>query len=292
MRTRSEALWDALRYGALLRAAGRSALAGRIYSSIVARVEYARDIERRTVAERRIAQWMGFSRRAAREVYRQALRSEAQEEADSISLMRVARFPSERIELSGHERHSGRPRIYAAVHLGSPVLAYLRLCLTEEPGLPVIARELDEANPMPASKQAYGRRKVAWVEATAGVRFLGTDALAVLRARERLVGGGAVYAAVDVPGDVVARQATLSLCGERLSFASGIFDLAVMTGADVQLVAARNQDGKILVSCRPPVAAASGAALAAKVAGEMENLVRELPGEWWLWPFLVPVRAS
>ena len=154
--------------------------------------------------------------------------------------------------------------------------------------MPVIARELDEDNPMPAPKQAYGMRKVAWVESTAGVRFLGTDSRAVLRARERLVGGGAIYAAADVPGDVVTHRATMVVCGERLSFASGIFRLAVLTGADLQLVASYNRGGTIHVKCRPPISAPSESELAAMVAHEMAAVVGDLSEEWWLWPFLLP----
>jgi hypothetical protein len=288
MRMPAEQAWNTVRYGPLLRAAARSASAGRAYAALVARVEYARDRERRRVAAQRIQRWTGAPEAEARRTYLRALRSEALEEADSVRFMRAPRFPRDRVVVSGVEPRGARPRIYGALHLGSPVLAYLGLCLGAEAGLPLIARELDEDNRMPAPKQAYGMRKVAWVESTAGVKFLGTDAHAVLRARERLVDGGAICAAADVPGDVVTHRATMTVCGERLSFASGIFRLAVMTGADLQLVASCNRGGTIHVTCRPPVSAASESELAALVADEMAAVVRELPDEWWLWPFLLP----
>lgn len=288
MRMPMEQAWNSLRYGSLLRAAARSERAGRAYSALVARVEYARDRERGRVAAERIRRWTGASPEDARSTYLRALRSEAQEEADSVQFMRAKPFPRDRVVVSGFEPRGNRPRIYGALHLGSPVMAYLGLCLGGEAGLPVIARELDEDNPMPAPKQAYGMRKVAWVESTAGVRFLGTDARAVLRARERLVEGGAIYAAADVPGDVVTHRAAMVVCGERLSFASGIFRLAVITGADLQLVASYNRGGTIHVKCRPPIAAASESELAAMVADEMAAVVRDLADEWWLWPFLLP----
>lgn len=287
-----EQAWNTLRYGSLLRAAGRSEGAGRAYAALVARVEYARDRERRRVAAERISRWTGASPTDAHRTYLRALRSEAQEEADSAWFMRAAQFPRERVVVSGFEPRGNRPRIYGALHLGSPVMAYLGLCLGGEAGLPVIARELDEDNPMPAPKQAYGMRKVAWVESTAGVRFLGTDARAVLRARERLVDGGAIYAAADVPGDVVTHRATMVVCGERLSFASGIFRLAVITGADLQLVASYSRGGKIRVTCRPPIAAVSEGELAAMVADEMAVVVQDLTDEWWLWPFLLPATGK
>lgn len=288
MRMPMDEAWTALRYGPMLRAAARSAIAGRAYAAIVARFEYARDHKRRRVAARRIEGWMGLSPSAARRTYLHALRSEAREEAVSVQLMRAPRFPRSRVVLGGLAPRGSRPRVYGALHLGSPVMAYLGLCLGSEPGLPVIARELDEDNPMPAPKQAYGRRKVAWVESTAGVRFLGTDARAVLRARERLVGGGAIYAAVDVPGDVVTHRAAMDVRGEQMSFASGIFRLAVMTGADVQLVASRTRSDAIDVTCRPPVSAASEPELAALVAAEMAAVIYDYADEWWLWPFLLP----
>lgn len=292
MRMPMEQAWNSLRYGSLLRAAARSEGAGRAYAALVARIEYARDRERRRVAAERIGRWTGASPEGARRTYLRALRSEAQEEADSVRFMRAASFPADRVVVSGFAPRANRPRVYGALHLGSPVMAYLGLCLGGEAGLPVIARELDEDNPMPAAKQAYGSRKVAWVESTAGVRFLGTDARAVLRARERLVDGGAIYAAADVPGDVVTHRATMVLCGERLSFASGIFRLAVITGADLQLVTSYNLGGTIRVECRPPIRAASELELATMVAEEMAAAVRDLAHEWWLWPFLLPATGK
>lgn len=291
MASAGDRAWQSLRYGTLLPAAGRSVARGRAYAALVAAVEHARDAERRRVAEARIARWLGVPGTTARALFRAALFSEGLEEADSARFMRDPSALDAAITITGDTARAGRPRIYGAMHLGTPVLAYLGLCRRVEPGLPLIARELDENNPMPAKKQAFARGKVAWVE-SAGVKFFGTSTLSVLRARERLRDGKAICAAVDVPGDVVTHRATMTLCGEALSFASGIFDLAVMTGADVQLVASCHRDGAIQVSCRPPVAAASEAELAALVAREMEAVVRALPGEWWLWPYVLPARNA
>ena len=283
----SESAWERLRYAHLLPLAGRGEAAAQTYASLVAAVEQRRDAQRRRVAEERIARYLRVSAGAARRIFRDALRSEAIEEADSVRFMRGGASLDDGVAIEGAAERAQRPRVYAALHFGSPVLAYLGLRLQREPELRVIARELDGNNPMPASKRDFARRKVAWVEATAGARFLDTDRAAVLRAREHLLAGRPLYAAVDVPGDVVARAGRVHLCGDRVLIASGIFHLAAMTGADVQMVVSAHRRGRIEVRCRPPVEACNAADLEIAVAAEVEAVVRELPQEWWMWPFLV-----
>jgi hypothetical protein len=280
--------WEHLRYGPLLDFAARGRRQGDLYAGLVAALEYSRDRQRRDIAEGRILRWLGVSPASARSIYRAALRSEALEEADSARFMRGSTDLSEAFFLHGDLSRAGRPRIYGVLHFGSPVLGYLALRLKAEPHLRVIARELDETNPMSAPKRAFGRRKVAWVERTAGALFLDTDSTAVLHAREHLLTGNPLYAAVDVPGDVVTRADRFDVCGSSMLLASGIFRLASMTGADVQMLVPLRQGPHISVHCRPPIQAANANELGAAVVSEMEIVLREHPGEWWFWPLAVP----
>jgi hypothetical protein len=284
---RRDHTWERLRYGPLLLAGGTTHRAADLYGSVVAAVEYWRDEGRRRTAEHRIVRWLGVSPTVARRIFRAALRSEALEEADSARFMRDSRGLSEAVVIRGLTPRSGRPRVYATLHFGSPVLAYLGLCLQAEPELRVIARELDDANPMAEIKRTFGSRKVAWVEETSGRSFLDTDSTAVLRAREHLLSGNPLYAAVDVPGDVVSRADRFPFCGDSVVLASGIFRLASMAGADFQVVVPVRRGPRIAAYCRPPVNAADPRGLAIAVVSEIEAVIREWPQEWWFWPFLV-----
>jgi hypothetical protein len=277
--------WERLRYARLLPLAGRGHAAAHAYAELVATVELRRDPERGRAAQARIERWLGATPRRAQAIHRASLRSEALEEADTLRLMRGTASLGDIVTLGGFADRGRRPRVYATLHYGSPVAAYLALC-RREPHLRIIARRLDEGNPMPAVKRDFGRRKVEWVEATAGWTFLETDAAATLRAREHLLQGHALYAAVDVPGDVVARADRMRLCGEPVILASGVFRLAAMAGADFQMVLAEHRGGRIRVRCRPPVEGSDAMGLAAAVVGEIEAAVRERPEEWWFWPFV------
>jgi hypothetical protein len=280
--------WERFRYGSLLEAGGTSRRAADCYGSLVAGVEYWRDAGRRRIAERRIARWLGASSAEARRIFRAALRSEALEEADTVrSMRRPLSEISEAVTVEGFVPRGTRPRVYATLHFGSPVLAYLGLRAQLEPELRVIARELDETNPMPGVKRGFGRRKVAWVESVGGAPFLATDGAAVLRAREHLLAGNPLYAAVDVPGDVVDRADRFRLFGEPVVVASGLFRLAAMARADFQMVVPLRRGDRIAVLCRPPVDGADAAALGRAVMAEVEAVVREWPEEWWFWPFVV-----
>ena len=74
---------------------------------------------------------------------------------------------------------------------------------------------------MPPAKRRFGQRKVAWLERASGRPLLGVDAVGVVRARAELVEGRALYAAVDVAGDVAARSQVVTLCGEPVRGVEG-----------------------------------------------------------------------
>jgi len=284
--------WQRLRYGPLLTGASRSFAGARAYASLVAAVEYRRDRTRRRVAQDRIARWLGTSADEAGRVFRASLFSEALEEADSSRHMRLGANPADSVDIEGVVPRAGRPRIYGALHFGSPVLAFMGLRAQFEPDVRVIARELDRNNPMPQAKTAFARRKVAWVEETSGAPFFDTDDTAILHAREHLLAGRPLFAAVDVPGDVVDRSDRVALCGESIVLASGIFRLAAMTGADMQMVVSVQRGDRVLVHCRPPVDGQNAAALEAAMVVEMEAVIRQQPDEWWFWPFVLSHAAG
>ncbi len=279
--------WERLRYGPLLRVASRSRVAGRTFASLVSWVELRRDPERRRVAEERIRRWLGLPAAEAARVYRRAVFSEALEEADAARLMWGAASDRIPVEIRGDVGRAGRPRIYGMLHAGSPVLAFLGMRSCHEPEGRIIARELGENNPMAGAKARFAAEKVAWVEASSGSPFIDTDAGAILEARDHLLAGRPLFAAVDVPGDVVSRADRVDLFGETVVLASGIFRLATMVGADMQLLVSVHRNGRILVDCRPPFDAPDAASLMEAMTGEMEAVLREQPEEFWFWPFFV-----
>ncbi|HEY8516268.1 MAG TPA: hypothetical protein VIS07_12200 [Candidatus Binatia bacterium] len=288
----NDARWDRLRYGPLLRLASASPAGARLFAALASHVEHRRDPERRRVAEDRIMRWLGATPSEAARIFRAGLYSEALEEADSARWMRLERPPVEEVELAGFSRQGGRPRIYGALHAGSPVHAYLAMRARDEPDVRIIARELDERNPMPRAKLAFAMRKVAWVERMAGTRFIDTDASAILLARDHLLAGRPLFAAIDVPGDVVARAGRVSLFGEPVLIAAGVFHLAAMTGADMQLVVSMRRGDGFVARCRPPIEGKSVDELLAAMAREMEAVIREQPGELWFWPYFVAAESG
>lgn len=289
---RTDTTWERFRYGPLIRSASRGESIGRVYAAIVAWVEWRREANRRRVAEERIARWVGTSSREAARIFRGSLYSEALEEADSARLMRSSGLPTMPIEVKGLASREERPRIYASLHAGSPVLAYIGLRAQFEPEARIIARELDENNPMASSKRRFARRKVAWVEATCGARFFKTDAEAILEARQHLIAGRPLFAAVDVPGDVVSRADRTLLFGEQVVLASGIFRLAAMTGADMQLVVSARGKRRVLVDCGRPINGSDTLALQDAMLAQMEEAIRRWPDEFWFWPFFVSSTGS
>jgi hypothetical protein len=277
--------WEGLRWGPLLSLAGRGPLFGRIYAEVVARVEHRRDPERRRVAESRIARWLGVDEASAGRIFVQALRSEALEESEIAAVLRSDDPEVVPIVLEGWQGRGPRPRIYGVFHAGSPVLVYLELRRRFEPQLRLLARELDENNPMGDAKRRFASRKVGWVENATGESFFDTRGTALLEAREHLLAGRPLFAAFDVPGDVVARAGEVSLFGERVLLASGVFELAALTGADIQLVFSKHGPAGVRAWFRPSLEASTGDEFLAGVGRELEDAIRSMPGENWFWPF-------
>jgi hypothetical protein len=280
------ARWAELRYGWLLPRAAASRRLGDGYAQLAAAVELAIDRERRRVAVERIARWLERSRPAANRVYYASLVSEAREEADSAYFMRhpgrlLASFHAPRDEPAARAG-----AVYATFHLGSPILAYLYLCGARGVPARAIGRRLDPANRMPAAKRTFGRDKVAWVENFAGQPFLGVDAISIARAREHLLAGKSLYAAIDVPADVVARSSEIELFGERICIASGLIRLAALAGAPVQPIVAVHRGAGFEVFYGQAIAPQGEPQALALLAAEIASFVHRLPGEWWLWPYL------
>lgn len=280
------ARWSDVRYRRLLPLAGRSRRWGRGYAALVAAVELARDPGRRTAACQRIERCLGVSPRAARRTFLASLQSEAREEGDTVYFAghdeRLARLFAQ----SEVPAVTGGATILVTLHFGSPILGYL--CLRRRSGLDctVIARPLDEANPMPEAKRAYARRKVAWVERVAERPFLATDAASIARARERLVAGRALYTPIDVPGDVAARRSVVTLLGARVQIAAGVTALARLTGSALLPVVTIAGAAGLSLRFGRPVAPASEALMLEQAMHELEGFIRAVPSEWWMWPYL------
>ncbi len=287
MRARLRALWPAARYERLLPPAAHSRALGRAYAIIAGTAEYGLDAHRRRIAAGRIARWLGASALTAHRIFRASLISEAQEEADSVFFMRHTGQLAGALHAPARVPPHRGPTIYATLHFGSPILAYLHLCRGRGLDVTAIGRRLSEDNPMPAAKRRYGLRKVAWVERLTAP-FLDVDGPAILRARERLLDGGSLYAAVDVPADVVTRTAEVTLFGERTRMSSGVVTLASLVGVPVQpIVGVSRRDG-IEIHYGHTIAALDTALTLDAVARELFAFVRRWPGEWWLWPYLTP----
>jgi hypothetical protein len=277
--------WDVVRYRWLLPRTERGGAAAALYASLCARVVWQLDGPRRHAAVDRIARWLEIDGRAAAIVYRAALRSEAREEADSCWLMSRPDLPAARIV--GTEPRCAEPAIWATLHFGSPVLAYLHLRRMRGLDVQIVGRPLDDANPMPHVKRAWGMRKIAWLERQAGLPILGVSPEATAIAHSRLRSGRSIFVLMDVPGDVVARRMTLSLCGERLSFACGIFALAAMTRVPVVPVVVVRRGDDFELHYGEPLHVAEGADVPCDEIGRrLTRFVLTMPEEWWLWPYL------
>lgn len=282
--------WPTLRYGTLLARAGRSRRAGRAYARAVALRELAADPARRRVARARIERWCGVTGSTAIAVYVRALASEAREEAEAAWFMGdAARLP--RMFDDASRSLAVEPgSVVATLHLGSPVLGFVHLSRFLGVVGRAVGRELDDSNPMPAAKRAWGTRKEAWVRDVVGAPFYGTDARALVAARDDLGRGRSVYAAVDVPGDVVARSGTVELCGERVVLSGGMLTLARLAHAPVQLVVTVLDGGLYRHEPCPPIPPGPEDAVARAIAAQASDLVRRHRDQWWLWPFVVPAR--
>jgi hypothetical protein len=245
------------------------------------------DGTRRTHAVRRIRRWIGCDAAAAARIYRSSLTSEAREEADTAYFMRHSRHLASAFRPPPVEPPANGPVIYVTLHFGSPVLAYVYLRARRGVDARLIARQLSPANPMPAAKRACAERKVAWVAAIGGHALLATDAGATARAREHLVAGVSLFAAIDVPGDVVARAVEVTLFGEAIVVSSGLATLARLTGAPLQPVVAISRGDGLHVRYGKRVAAGGERETLAAVFDELSAFIAADPGEWWLWPYVV-----
>ncbi|MFM7141665.1 MAG: hypothetical protein ACKO2K_07090 [Alphaproteobacteria bacterium] len=212
--------------------------------------------------------------------------------ARAVALRELAADPARRrVARARIERWCGvTGSVVATLHLGSPVLGFVHLSRFLGVVGRAVGRELDDSNPMPAAKRAWGTRKEAWVRDVVGAPFYGTDARALVAARDDLGRGRSVYAAVDVPGDVVARSGTVELCGERVVLSGGMLTLARLAHAPVQLVVTVLDGGLYRHEPCPPIPPGPEDAVARAIAAQASDLVRRHRDQWWLWPFVVPAR--
>lgn len=279
-------VWEYVRYGALLPWTARSRLAGVAYSGLCGSVEYRLDARRREAAVGRIERWLGVDEDRARAIFRSTLRSEAREEAEVSWLMH---HPAELVRAFrlGTDEPSGEgPAIWATLHLGSPTLAFMYLRCLRGRDVRIVARPLDESNPMPEAKRVWGHRKVAWIENVTGAPFLGTSAEAMSIARSRLLKGASIFALMDVPGDIVSRSVTVDLFGERVRIAAGVFILSRMVGVPIRPIVAIPRGGRIELRYGRAIEPIKNGMPIEAVERELTTILRDLPGEWWLWPYL------
>jgi hypothetical protein len=287
--TRVDDAWGRWRYERLLPRAAGSALAGRAYARLVARVEVWRDPHRRRVAVERIARWRGLSLPEAGRIFHASLVSEAQEEADSARFMRDDAAFRRWLPDAGLVPPVSGPTIFASLHLGTPVLGFLYLRGACRLDVRAIVRGLDDANPMIPGKRRWGERKVAWLCEQAGGGILGVDAVATAEAREHLRAGKAIFAALDIPGEVASRTAEVEIGGERLRFSSGVVRLAELTGSTVVPMAALGGGERMRVHFGPPLQASASADACQAIFAELARFIDRFPDEWWLWPLVHPV---
>lgn len=275
------------RYDVLLPLAARSRRFGAVYAGLCGRAELAADGGRARVAIERLQRWTGVPEAKAREAFRRSLSSEAQEEADSAFFQAHPEALDRWLPGSVDIPRPSGPVVYATLHFGHPVLScvFLQRC----GGIDVrpIIRGLDDANPMADPKRGWGQRKVSWVRDLLDDGVFGVDAVSTARAREHLLGDGAVFAALDVPGDVSDRTSTVSVAGEHLRFSAGIVSLARMTGSTIVPVVARSGRDAMVVEFGRPVSAGVEDPFAV-VFSELSGFIQRHPEEWWLWPFLNP----
>lgn len=291
MSTDLRARWETLRYGGLLPLASRSRAAGDVYARLCAAAESRLDAGRLMATVTRMRRWLAIDERRARTLARATLYSEAREEADVSWYMHHPAALPEAFRVATPEPADG-PAIWATLHLGSPNLAFVHLRRLRGLDLRILARPLDDSNPMPSPKRAWGRRKVAWLERATDTRFLGTSAEDLGAARSRLLKGGSLFALMDVPGDIVSRSAIVDLCGESVRIAAGLFVLAGIVGVPIRPVVAIPRAGRIEIHHGNAIAPVGKTVPMEAVARELEAIVRRWPGEWWLWPYLPTARSG
>jgi len=188
--------------------------------------------------------------------------------------------------IEGTRADSDGPTIYAILHFGSPILAYLHVTRTSRTPVHAVGRALDASNPMPDVKRRYAERKVAWVYATSGRPFVGVDGRAMVQARELLLAGDSLYAAIDVPGDVVSRAATITIHEDPIRIAAGIPTLAAMTKVPLQPVLAISHASHLTLHYGPQVHPTTPPATLEAITRTLFAEVDRHPTEWWLWPYM------
>lgn len=278
--------WEQCRYLLLDRLAARSARGSDAYTYLVARIEEVLQPDRRRVATTRIAQALQIEENEARAIYRNCLASEAREEADSARL-RLAGLPiAESVVADRKNTSVSGPCIFISMHWGSPMLAFLYL--RSSLGLPVrlIGRPLDEDNPLPPARKAWGRQKVAWMESLAESSFIPDDGRGALEARHELLEGRSIFASIDVPATTGQRSRVIDLFGEQVVIASGLLRLAALMQVPLVPVLGHSKGHRIHVQQDTPIPAGPEEELAQAVGHWIRKTLRRQPGEWWLWPFL------
>lgn len=284
--------WPSLRYARLLPWAARGRAQGRAYAQLVAAVELGRDAARRRTAVARIRRWTGCSAARAVEVFRRSLFSEALEEADSALFRRdLDAMDHWAADVKNLALPPG-PLVFATLHLGSPVLGYLALRRASRLDVRAIGRQLDASNPMADAKRRVGLEKQEWVHRVAGVPLVDPGAASMQRAREHLLDGGALYAALDVPGDVVSRASSVVLCGERIQVSVGLTTLARLTRATILPLVAVSGRRRMALHLGDPVRPTNPAETIAAVFGQLERFIVQFPEEWWFWPYVLPANSE
>ncbi len=278
--------WRArLRYDFLLDLAGRGRRAGWLYTEACAIDDFSADAERTHVAVERIIRWTGLSSEDALGAYRGALVSEAREEAESAFFLRHPELFDAWLPQGVEIPRPPGPVVYATLHFGHPVLSCVFLRRRGDIDVRPMIRGLDDGNPMADPKRGWGQRKVAWVRELLDDAVFGVDGLATARAREHLLDGGAVFAALDVPGDVSDRTSIVEVAGERLQFSTGVVSLAQMTRSTIVPVVALGGGEQMAVHFGRPVLA-TGSDPFSTVFAELTRFILRFPQEWWLWPFV------
>lgn len=283
--------WCSLRYDWLLPLAGRNRLFRRIYVLVCASIDWNTDRPRRDAATERIRGWLGVDPTRAEAIFWSAVQSEAEEEAEACWFMRREGDLDEHLP-SAQGPIDPSPSIWVTLHMASPLVAFLFLRRVCGIDVRVVGRPLDLDNPMPDAKRRWGKRKVEWIERVSGTPFLGIDAQATARARDHVLQGGSLFVMIDVPGDIVDRRATRRLCDEQVSMANGIARLCELLRAPLRPIVATQKRGGHHLHYREAVTPWTQPGEVDSVAAMIESLVVELPGDWWLWPYVPPKAAS
>jgi hypothetical protein len=249
-------------------------------------MEWRLDPRRREVAVARIERWLGVDVRQARDIFRRALASEARAEADTRWFMEHSARLRDAFRPASSECPDEGPAVWATLHLGSPTLAFVYLRCVRGIDVRIVARPLDDANPMPEAKRAWGRLNVRWLERVTGTAFLGVSAEAMSVARSHVVQGGSLFVLIDVPGDIVARSIELELLGGRARLASGMFQLAGLLGVPIRPIVAVPRGNDFEVRYGRPIEPVPRGLPTEAITRAITSVVRDLPEEWWLWPYL------